>query len=305
MRLRWILISGLLLVVAGGVVWWRHDRGASQLGQAAYDQTMAILAIGPRPPGSPGLLAARNHLKAELEKTGWLTQGQAFERSTPEGTVRFENLRARFPAGEGDPWTRPVSGILCAHLDSKLFKDQHFLGADDAASACAAIVAIAGYLAAQQPAQARRLELVFFDGEESFGPKITATDGLYGSRHYANHWRNLADKPRFGILLDMIGHQDLAIRLSTDTPADMKERVFAAAKAEGAEHHFGMALGPITDDHVPLNFAGIPTVNLIGDFGRGGWWHTPADNAKIISAQSLDISIRVTLRLLAGWLDKS
>ncbi len=45
-------------------------------------------------------------------------------------------------------------------------------------------------------------------------------------------------------------------------------------------------------------------MNLIGEFGRGGWWHTPADNLKIISAKSLDISMRVTLRLLDGWLDK-
>ena len=102
----------------------------------------------------------------------------------------------------------------------------------------------------------------------------------------------------------MIGHDHLAIRLSTDTPPDLKDRVMAAAKAENAEAHFGMAMGPITDDHVPLISAGIPTVDLIGDFGHGGWWHTPADNAKIISPRSLDISIRVTLRMLAGWLEK-
>ena len=143
---------------------------------------------------------------------------------------------------------------------------------------------------------------MFFDGEESLGTDITPTDGLYGSRFYANFWRNRSDKPQFGILLDMIGHNNLTIRLSSDTPGDLKERVFAAAKAEGEDRHFGMAPGPITDDHVPLNYAGIPTVDVIGDFGRGGWWHTPADNRKIISARSLDISIRVTLRMLGTWL---
>ena len=135
------------------------------------------------------------------------------------------------------------------------------------------------------------------------GNHAAAVTSAAGNRT-APWWRARADKPRFGILLDMIGHDNLSIRLSTDTPADLKDKVMAAAKAEGAEKHFGMAMGPITDDHVPLNFAGIPTVDLIGEFGRGGWWHTPADNQKIISAQSLDISIRVTLRLLAGWLEK-
>lgn len=304
MHSRKLLVLIALPAVAAGIWGWRHHRRPPMLGQAAYEQTAAILAKGPRPPESAGLQAVSSHLRAELAKAGWVTAGQAFERGTPAGTLHFENIRARFPANGGDPWTQPVRGILCAHLDSKSFKDQHFVGADDAASACAAMVAIAGFLARENPQQARAIELVFFDGEEALGPDITASDGLYGSRHYANQWRNHPDKPQFGILLDMVGHANLAIRLSTDTPPDMKARVMAAARAEDAEHHFGMAAGPIIDDHVPLNSAGIPTVDLIGDFGGGGWWHTPADNLKIISAESLDISIRVTLRLLAGWLEK-
>jgi hypothetical protein len=96
----------------------------------------------------------------------------------------------------------------------------------------------------------------------------------------------------------MIGHENLSIRLPSDTPAPLKDAVLAAARSEGAEQHFGMAPGPIIDDHVPLNFAGIPTVDIIGDFARSGWWHKPADNLKIISAESLDISIRVTLGVL-------
>ena len=304
MRSRGILIWVVLVAVAGGGLWWWNRGQMPKLGQAAYAQTLAILAHGPRPPGSAGLQAVRSQLKAELEKAGWVTSGQAFERNTPAGNVAFENLRARFPAGAGDPWAQPVQGILCAHIDSKTFKDKRFLGADDAASACAAIVEIGRFLAKSRPAQARSLELVFFDGEESLGPDITRLDGLYGSRYYANQWRALADKPKFGILLDMIGHDKLSIRLSSDTPPDLKDRVMTAAKAEDAERYFGMAMGPITDDQVPLNSAGIPTVDLIGEFGRGGWWHTAADNAKIISAKSLDISIRVTLRMLAGWLEK-
>jgi Zn-dependent M28 family amino/carboxypeptidase len=217
---------------------------------------------------------------------------------TPIGNMAFENLRARFPNGAGDPWQRKADGILCAHIDSKLYKDRHFLGADDAASACAAIVVIGKFMAQERPEQAAKLELVFLDGEEAFGENITPQDGLYGSRHYAGFWRARDDKPAFGILLDMIGHENLTIRLPSDTPAQLKDAVLTAAKAEDAENHFGMAAGPIIDDHVPLNFAGIPTVDIIGDFSRSGWWHKPGDNLKIISAESLDISIRVTLRVL-------
>ncbi len=304
MRARTIFLLLMVLAVAAGVVWWQVDRATPRLGQAAYDETAAILAKGPRPPGSAGLDAVRGHVRARLEQTGWVTTGQAFERVTPIGKVRFENVRARFKSGADDPWARPVRALLCAHIDSKYYKDRHFLGADDAASACAAIVVLASHLARENPQQAAALELVFFDGEEAFNENITPQDGLYGSRHYANQWRAQPHKPQFGILLDMIGHQNLSIRLPSDTPAHLKEAVFAAARAEEVEGYFGMAPGPIIDDHVPLNFAGIPTVDIIGDFTRSKWWHTPADNLKIVSAESLDISMRVVLRMLDDLLGK-
>jgi hypothetical protein len=227
---------------------------------------------------------------------------RCWRNSIPRPRRRAQGARSE--TGKDDPWARQVKGLLCAHIDSKYYKDKHFLGADDAASACAAIVVIAQHLAREKPEQAAALELVFFDGEEAFNENITPQDGLYGSRHYANQWRSRDDKPAFGILLDMIGHENLSIRLPSDTPPDLKESVFAAAKKEGAEQYFGMAPGPIIDDHVPLNFAGIPTVDIIGDFTRSGWWHTPGDNMKIISADSLDISIRVTLRMLDERLGK-
>lgn len=298
MRARWIL--GFLLVLGiCAIGWWRFQGGtATALGKAAHAQTAAILAIGPRPPGSAGLESVRAHVRKELEGAGWRVQAQEFERSTPQGPVRFVNVRARFAEKSVDPWQTPPTGVLCAHLDSKYFADQHFLGADDAASACAAIIEMAKHLAEQQPEQAKALELVFFDGEESFGPSITPQDGLYGSRHYANFWRTQAVKPRFGILLDMIGHDDLSIKIPSDSPEHLKEKLFAAAKAENVSSRFGTAAGPIIDDHVPLNFAGIPTIDVIGDFSRFRWWHTPADEMKIVSAESLGISMRVTLRML-------
>jgi len=298
MRSGRLLIILLGLAVAGGATWWWAGRSSPQFGQEAFEQTRAILEHGPRPPGSEALDAVRKLVRDELEAAGWATEGQRFERITPIGEITFENVRARFRTGDGDPWQRQVKGLLCAHIDSKYYTDRHFVGADDAASACAAIVVIARYLARSRPAQAANLELVFFDGEESIREDMTLMDGLYGSRHYANLWRARDDKPRFGIVLDMIGHKNLSIRLPGDTPPDLKELVFEAARKEKAERYFGMAAGPILDDHVPLNHVGIPTVNLIGDFTRKGWWHTPSDNLNIISGDSLDISIRVTLRML-------
>ncbi len=197
-----------------------------------------------------------------------------------------------------------MKGLLCAHIDSKYFKEKEFLGADDAASACAAVVEIAKHLAENEPDQAEQIELVFFDGEEAFAFNMTLLDGLYGSRYYANQWRTLPNKPKFGILLDMVGHDNLRIRIPSDSPKHLAELMFEAAKQEGESSRFGTAPGPIMDDHVPLNLVGIPTLDIIGDFANKSWWHTTGDNAAIISAESLDISIRVTLRMLGKLLEK-
>ncbi len=302
MRPRLILIVVLTIALgAAGYLLWQQQRSPA-LGQAALEQTAAILKFGPRPPGSPALDQVRAHVAAELKAAGWVTRQQTFEKMTPEGKVRFENLIARFPEGSGNPFERIVDGLLCAHIDSKLYKDRHFVGADDAASACAAIVEIAKILARERPEQARRMELVFFDGEEAFAENITPQDGLYGSRHYAGEWRRMEHKPRFGIVLDMIGHKDLQVALPSDTPDFLKASIMAAAKKEKQASRFTMAPGPIIDDHVPLNFAGIPTADIIGDFTRYRWWHTPSDNLELISAESLDISMRVTLRVIDDML---
>lgn len=285
------------LCVAGGWWWWNGSR-TGRLGTAAHALTAEMLALGPRPPGSASLDAVRALVRSRLEAAGWSVRFQEFDRATPIGNIRFANVRARYRSGKGDPWQTTPDGLLCAHIDSKWMPDRHFLGADDAASACAAIVEIATFLARQRPEQAAKLELVWFDGEEAFGETITPQDGLYGSRHYAGWWRTQPNKPRFGLLLDMIGHHPLNIRIPSDSPPHLAAAMFAAAEQEAARAAFGTAPGPIIDDHIPLQSAGIPTLDIIGDFTRFRWWHTPADQLKIVSPQSLDVSIRVVLRML-------
>lgn len=311
MKLRGLLVLLLAAALAtGGFFWWKHQAAASPIGmgQAAYAHTEAILSKGPRPAGSSGLKAVQGYVTAELEKAGWSVKEQAFKRNTPAGEISFVNLRARFAPKGQDAWKTTPTGILCAHLDSKPIPGVEFLGADDAASACGAILEIARFLAKHRPEQAAGLELVFFDGEEAFGPSITTLDGLYGSREYAGLWRNQAQKPRFGILLDMIGHQNLRIHLPSDSPKDLKDRVLRAAEQENAGKHFGISQLPgIIDDHVPLNAVGIPSIDLIADFPNTTWWHNHAggkDDLSVISAESLDLSMRVTLRTLDGLLGK-
>lgn len=274
------------------------------LGAAALDHTRAILAFGPRPPGSAALDDVRRHLAEQLSACGWTSVEQPFDRDTPAGRIRFANVRARL--ADQDPaaaWSRPVNLLLACHIDSKVIPGIDFLGADDAASAAGAILTIARHLANHHPAHARRIELVFFDGEESFGRDITPFDGLYGSRHYARQLKQWQTLPAHGIVLDMIGHRNLTIRIPSDTPQSLRDALFQATRKARATRHFSVADAPVTDDHVPLNLAGVPTIDIVADFPRAPWWHTPRDNLHLLSQDSLDASIHTTLTLIDSLLD--
>lgn len=292
------LATGLLVLLGCGLLVQCGER-KSPLGEAAHAHTARIVAFGPRPPESEALARVLGYLSESLAPHGWITQQRSFASYTPNGQVGFTNLVARYaPDGEQpDTWTRPVKGLLCCHIDSKLYTDRVFVGADDAASAAGAILVLAEWLAGD-PERASQLEIVFFDGEEAFGEDMTPRDGLYGSRRYAADWRRRDSKPEFGIVLDMIGHENLSIKLPSDSPKHLAALTLRIAEEKDAGSHFAMGAFPVMDDHVPLNNAGIPTIDLIGDFAASNWWHTPRDNMDLISAESLAISIRVVQGML-------
>ena len=150
---------------------------------------------------------------------------------------------------------------------------------------------------ALDPAFARKFELVFFDGEEGV-VVIDEHDGLYGSRHYAAELRKSGRARQFklGVLWDMMGDRDLGITLSPNSPSQLTRGIFSAADALGTRAHFGYFRTDIIDDHVPLNAAGIPTIDLI-DFDYPPW-HTEGDTMDKISAESLEIVARATLYCL-------
>lgn len=278
-------------------------------GKIAFQHTERLLAFGPRPAGSAGLTQVRGYIQQELKKHGWICIEQTFTQDTPKGKITFTNLIARHQKNEEPSiWQSGVNGILGAHIDSKHIPN--FIGADDAASAVGAILSIAEFLHQHHPALANDLEIVFFDGEEAMNTSIQpGIDGLYGSFYYARAvQRYVAEKkapyphlPHYAIILDMIGHQDLKIRIPSDTPPILRQHYNDARKKLGTTKHFQYADSPIIDDHLPLDkIARIPSIDIIGDFTRDGWWHTPDDSIDLISTDSLQKSIHLTLEMLSS-----
>jgi glutaminyl-peptide cyclotransferase len=261
---------------------WKRFSGAN-----AFGFVQKLVELGPRPAASDALERSRDYIKAELKKSGWRVTSQTFTDKTPRGVITFVNLIATF----GEQAT--PSFLLCSHYDTKTFDTVRFVGANDGGSSTGLLLELARVLATD-PALARKTELVFFDGEEAF-VNFTETDGLYGSRHFAEELRvsGKAKQFRGGILFDMIGDKSLVVTLPPNSPATLARNIFAAADALKLRDHFTYFQSDVTDDHTPLNAAGIPVIDLI-DFDYPPW-HTAEDTLDKISAESLEIVGRVAL----------
>ncbi|MEM6912109.1 MAG: M28 family peptidase [Verrucomicrobiota bacterium] len=271
--------------------------------EQAFADLAAIVGLGPRTPGSPGLQATRDYLLPRLQAAGWSVQEQAFLSATPRGEIEFVNVRARFGTEDFQGWDS-VRAILGGHIDTKFYDEFVFVGANDAGSSTALLLEAARALATK-PELARQVELVWFDGEEAI-VNYTATDGLYGSRFYARELRKrpLAERPAFGLIVDMVADKNLRIALPSDTPGWMREGIFRAAREVNAREVFRLHHGTVLDDHVPLQQAGVPMANLIqiNLVMFPSYWHTAEDTLDKLSAESLGKSARTALRFLENFL---
>lgn len=258
-------------------------------GDRALQHVKYLVDLGPRPAGSAALEKSRAYIEKELRANGWEVTRQTFTDSTPRGPVTYVNLIARF-GKKPSP-----SFLLCSHYDTKIFDTFTFVGANDGGSSTGLLLEM-GRALASHPQLAAKVELVFFDGEEAV-EEFSTTDGIYGSRHFANSLRESNAKFHGGILFDMVGDRDLKITLPLDSPRDMAQHIFAAADALKVRNHFTYFSGDVTDDHSPLNVAGVPTIDLI-DFDYPAW-HTAGDKIDKVSAESLQIVGKVAAYYLS------
>jgi glutaminyl-peptide cyclotransferase len=262
-------------------------------GEKALSHVLALVDLGPRPPGSDAIVRARAYLEEQLESCGWTVSEQAFTDQTPRGEAKFVNLIARFGTA-----TKPVF-LLCSHYDTKIFDTFPFVGANDGGSSTGLLLEMARVLALE-PKLAQKIELVFFDGEEAV-ENFGETDGIYGSRHFARELVQTGSAKSFrgGILFDMVGDRSLDITLPPNSPAKIAADILASADALQVRNYFTYFDQDITDDHTPLNAIGIPVVDLI-DFHYPPW-HTAEDTMDKLSPQSLRIVGSVAAYYLSNF----
>ncbi|HEV8474174.1 MAG TPA: M28 family peptidase [Methylomirabilota bacterium] len=256
-------------------------------GRAALSHVERLVALGPRPAGSPAAEKARAYIIDELRRAGVVAEVRPFEADTPHGRLRMANIVARLPGRRADVI------MLAGHYDTKLFKSFRFVGANDGGSSAALLIELARRLA--RAPREYTLWIVWFDGEES-REAWTATDSLYGSRHLATTLAREGRLPRAMVLVDMIGDRALNIRRESASTPWLTDILWASAARLGHGRNFLNDAMPVEDDHVPFLRAGVPAALLIDfDFPP---WHTAEDTLDKVSAQSLAIVGDVVLDAL-------
>ncbi|XP_074662154.1 glutaminyl-peptide cyclotransferase-like isoform X1 [Tubulanus polymorphus] len=278
----------------------------------------------------------------------WTVERDTFVATTPKDNYdtdvminrTFTNIVATF-----NPNARRYLVLAC-HYDSKLFRGYDFIGATDSAVPCAMMIYIAKLLnrslsdhsqaavdettstcasvkllmlvwAGKIPQQSvpkdeqtddLTLQLMFFDGEEAFGP-WTETDSIYGSRHLANQYAQLSHpndptKKRIHgidvlVLLDLIGAKNptfynwfdvdvsknnfnmlhtIESRLRNESLLKVRHKYFENWQPAGSG---------IEDDHKPFLLKGVPIVHLIA-FPFPTVWHKLDDVESELDKTSIE-----------------
>jgi len=251
----------------------------------AFADLKRQVAFGPRIPGTKGHAACRDWIVAELGKSF----PGAVVRQDVAVTVRGVRLPMTNIGARINPEAK-TQVLLCAHWDTRPTADQEIDpgrkrrpidGANDGASGVAVLIELARNFAAKRPDVG--VQFVFFDGED-YGPGLETM--FLGAAAYAR--KPLFPKPKFGILIDMIGDKDLGIYREVNSEAvaaDVNTLVFSTAKELGVSAFVDEMRHEILDDHLPLHRIGWKVIDLI-DFDYGPW-HTLDDTVDKCSPEAL------------------
>lgn len=200
--------------------------------------------------------------------------------------------------------------LICAHWDSRPWADNDpdstnwhkpVLAANDGASGVGVMLEVARLLQ-NDTTLAIGVDLVCFDAEDYGTPQWAEKNEdsentwALGAQYWA---KNLPEnyKPQFGILLDMVGGQGAKIYQEQNSiryAASIVDKVWSAARHAGFSGVFANEVGGgVTDDHIPVNEAGIPTVDVIPFYpdcrqsSFGPTWHTINDDMEHLDANTL------------------
>jgi hypothetical protein len=279
-------------------------------GKRAFGYLKAICELGPRLAGTEANTKQREMVAQHFKANGGKIKEQPFEAPHP---LTGERVRMVNLIGSWFP-ERTQRVVIGAHYDTRPHPDEEsdparlaepFLGANDGASGVALLMEIANHL--KESKTPWGVDLVIFDGEELVYGKHPNTQGEYflGSKAFARNYveeieaRGSRNRYVAGIVLDMVGGAELQINQepnSLNLAPNLVHDVWNVARQLGARSFKSQVGREVLDDHLPLNNAGIPAIDII-DFDYP-YWHKADDLPKNCSAESL----AEVGRVMTAWL---
>lgn len=282
---------------------------------SAYANVARQVGFGYRIPGTDSHKAAAQWLADEMTRYGAEVIRQQADLTAYDGTqLPICNIIAQFSPEKNNRI------LLAAHWDSRPYADydpdeayrnKPIDGANDGASGVGVLLEIARLIGKQAPALG--VDIILFDAEDYGAPEWvggdTSSTWALGSQYWAAHKHKPGYRARYGILLDMVGASGIGFYreyFSERYASHIVNKVWECATQLGYDGLFiNEEGGAITDDHLYMNQAGIPTIDIIqhdptSDTGFFPQWHTHEDDMAHIDASMLDVVGQVLLAVIYG-----
>jgi glutaminyl-peptide cyclotransferase len=269
-------------------------------GKRAMQYLEAICKIGPRISGSEGMRRQQQLLEKHFKDLGATVTYQRFtaKQKSQRQPVEMANLIVSYHP------ERKRRIILCSHYDTRPIADQEpdprrwrepFLSANDGGSGVALLMELGRHFKDLQLQVG--LDLVFFDGEEYIHDSERDVY-FFGSKHFAQDYaRNRKKTMSYigAVLLDMVAGKGATFPIEQNSWLKasplVKEVWGIAAELKCDAFTRGFSRFAVEDDHIPLNQAGIPAIDII-DFDYPHW-HRLSDVPKNCSPEPMEQVARV------------
>ncbi len=269
----------------------------------------AVCKIGPRMSGTEGMKKQQELLEKHFKDLGGKVEYQRFtaRQRSVRNPVEMANLIVS--------WQPEIARrvIICSHYDTRPIADQEpdprkwrepFVSANDGGSGVALLMELAHHMKGLKTNVG--VDFVFFDGEEYIFDHNN-DEYFFGSKHFGEEYRKnrAKDKKLYlgAVLLDMIGGKRARFPIEQNSWGKAQDLVkdvwkIAAELKCPAFRSDAFSKFDVEDDHIPLNTAGIPAIDII-DFDYVHW-HRLTDVPENCSGDSLEQVAKV----LSVWLQR-
>lgn len=269
----------------------------------AYNYVRQQVMFGPRVPGTDAHRRCAEWIASTLAASG-------------ADTIIVQNAQLSAFNGDELPITNIMAMynpeandrvLLAAHYDTRPWADnadneadraRPIPGANDGGSGVAVLLEIARQLGQNNPQIG--VDLLFVDAEDygnSEGFGMNEETWCLGTQYWASHMPyTQSNRPRFGIVLDMVGGTNARFHreyYSDRAAKAIVDKVWGEAARSGLSSVFVNELGgSLIDDHIFINRAGIPCIDIVECNNAltrtfPATWHTHHDDIAAIDINSL------------------